>query len=76
MRARLDIAAGDLDDEFREFDVTTCRARGGYALAAQRRDAGEPGLYAVVTPDPEEMRRLLKEDSPPGAGGNAAPGGD
>jgi len=75
-RARLDIAAIRLDGEFGEFDVTICRARGGYALAAQRRDAGEAGLYAVVTPDPDEMRRLLNEDSPPGAEGNAAPGGD
>jgi len=34
-----------------------------------------PNFLVVVTPDPDEMRRLLNEDSPPGAGGNAAPGG-
>ncbi len=74
-RERLDIAAVALDDEFREFDVMTCRARGGYALAARRRDGCAPGLYAVVTADPAEMRAALLEDSPPGTEGNVVPGG-
>lgn len=67
-KERLCLAAVHLDGEFGQFDVTTCRARGGYALAARRRDGSEPGLYAVVTPDEDEMRRALAEGSPPDTG--------
>ena len=59
------------------FDFGTQRTRDGTALAAVRRKRGEPGLYAVITPDPEELRDALREDAkefPPGS--KARPGGD
>lgn len=68
---QLDAAAGELDAEFAGFDVGVCDTWDGRALAAQRRDSAEPGLYAFITPDADEMRAALEEDSPPGGG----PGG-
>jgi len=67
-RSALEDEAGRLDAEFGAFDVTTtAQARNGYALTARRRaGASEPGLYAVVTADPDEMRAALEQDSPPG----------
>lgn len=53
-------AAVYLAAEFPAFDFTTQRARDGISLVAVRRDgAGEPGVYAVITPDPAEMRAAL-----------------
>ena len=69
-------AAGraSLDDLVREFGrrfwFSTARMRDHRALTALRRSrADEPGLYAVITPDPDEMRAALREDqaSPPDA---------
>lgn len=69
--------ATELAREFSgRFDISICRARDGRALIATRRaGTGAEGVYAVITPDPEEMREALSEDedSPPGS--EAKPGG-
>lgn len=57
-----------LAGEFTGFDFGTCRTREGTALTAQRRDASEPGVFAVITPDVDEMRAALTEDLPPDSG--------
>lgn len=62
--------------EFRRFDFGIQRTSDGNSIAAVRRKPDEPGLYAVITDDVDEMRDALledAEDSPPGTGG--APGG-
>ena len=64
--------------EFPRFAIGTCRMPQGLSLIAVRdRDDSRPGLYAVITPDPAEMRRVLLEDEnfPPGAGGTPPDGG-
>ena len=73
----LESALGRLAAEFRRFDFATLRMRDGISLAAVRRKPGEPGLYAVITDDADEMLRALREDAedfPPGP--EARPGGD
>ena len=59
--------------EFRQFDFGTCRMPQGLSLIAVRRSDGpREGLYAVITPDPAEMRQVLREDEdfPPGCEGS------
>ena len=61
----LDRAALALEAEFRQYHFTTCRSRKGRSLAAVRkRDADGPGVCVVITPDAEEMRRVLRGDPP------------
>lgn len=66
-----------LAKEFRRFDFGIQRTRDGTSLEAVRRKPhrDEPGLYAVITDDVNEMRDALLEDknSPPGQ--QAPPGG-
>lgn len=72
--ARLGIIARILAAEFRAYEFSTCTTWDGPALIALRKDRGAaPGTCAVITPDMDEMRAALAEDSPPGrqGGGNA-----
>ena len=68
-RDPLDRAALALAAEFRRYDFARYETRDGMSLAA-RRKPGEPGegLRLVITPDPDEMRQVLRaeEGSPPG----------
>lgn len=67
----LERALGRLAAEFRRFDFGTQRTSDGISLAAVRRKPDEPGLYAVITDDAEEMREALREDAedfPPDGG--------
>jgi hypothetical protein len=75
-RGNLDAMLRSLAKEFRRFDFGTLRMRDGRSLIAVRRKPGEPGVYAVITDDEDEMRRALREDAnfPPGS--EAKPGGD
>ena len=59
------------------FDFGTQRTSDGISLTAVRREPDEPGLYAVITDDPDEMRDALREDedSPPGSRGEPPGGG-
>jgi hypothetical protein len=50
--------------------------RDGRSLIAVRHEPGEPGLYAVITDDEDEMRRALLEDADSPPGEQALPGGD
>ncbi len=46
--------------EFPGYDFATQQTRGGVSIVARRRAGGtRPGLYAVVTDDPAELRRAL-----------------
>lgn len=67
-RRSLDTIIRALARDFRRFTFGTQQTWDGTAIAAIRRKPDEPGLYAVITPDPEEMRAALREDeeSPPG----------
>ena len=48
--------------EFPGYDFAVQQARAGTSIVARRRrDCASPGLYAVVTDDPDEMRRALLE---------------
>jgi len=61
----LERAALALEAEFREYHIGICRTRDGRALAAVRAVlADRPGTCVVITPDADEMRRALQEDSP------------
>jgi hypothetical protein len=52
-----------LADEFPGYDFGTQRTWDGTSIIAIRRgDCSRPGLYVVITPDPDEMRRALRED--------------
>jgi hypothetical protein len=47
--------------EFPAYDFRIQQTSGGISLVAvRRRGADEPGVYAVITPDPAEMRNALK----------------
>jgi hypothetical protein len=73
----LESTLGRLAAEFRRFDFATLRMRDGVSLAAIRREPDEPGLYAVITDDADEMLTALREDAdnfPPGP--EARPGGN
>jgi len=48
--------------EFPGYDFAVQQARAGTSIVARRRkDCASPGLYAVVTDDPDEMRHALLE---------------
>lgn len=47
--------------EFPGYCIGTQRTYGGFSLVAVRRDGAErPGIYAVITDDPAELRRTLR----------------
>ena len=70
---RLTQAAEVLAAEFPAYDVTTKRTYQGLGLAAVRRDRrAQPGLYAVITCDPAEMRRELARIQNPAEPSRAA----
>jgi hypothetical protein len=48
--------------EFPGYEFATQQTRGGISIIATRHGGcAQPGLYAVVTGDPDEMRRALLE---------------
>ena len=48
--------------EFPGYDFAVQQAWGGTSIVARRRrGCASPGLYAVVTDDPDEMRQALLE---------------
>jgi hypothetical protein len=48
--------------EFPGYEFATQHTWGGISIIARRHGGGTPsGLYAVVTDDPDEMRRALLE---------------
>lgn len=54
---------GELADEFPGYEFSTQQTWEGVSLSAVRLDgSARSGLYAVITADPEEMRRALLED--------------
>jgi hypothetical protein len=58
------VALSGLAAEFPGYEFATQQTWGGISLIARRRgDSARPGLYAVVTGDPDEMRRALLEDA-------------
>jgi hypothetical protein len=63
--------------DFPTYDFGTQRTYSGVCLVAMRRDgAARPGVYAVVTSDPAEMRQVLEGEGPPPRPDNAAPGAE
>jgi hypothetical protein len=62
-RGNIDAMLRALAAEFRRFDFGTLRMRDGSSLIAVRRKPGEPGLYAIITDDEDEMRDALREDA-------------
>ena len=57
---------GGLAAEFPGYDFATQRTWGGLSIIARRHGGCvQPGLYAVVTADPDEMRRALLEHERP-----------
>ena len=51
--------------EFPGYDFATQQTWEGTSIIATRRGGcAQPGLYAVVTADPDEMRRALLEQEP------------
>ena len=49
--------------EFPGYEFATQQTWGGISIIARRRgDRVRPGVYAVVTGDPDEMRRALLEE--------------
>jgi hypothetical protein len=49
--------------EFPGYCIGTQRTYGGFALVAVRRDGvAQPGVYAVITGDPAELRRELRSE--------------
>jgi hypothetical protein len=51
-----------LADEFPGYEFATQRTRDGISIVARRHEGcARAGLYAVVTDDPDEMRRALLE---------------
>jgi len=62
-----------LADEFPGYDFGTQRTWEGTSIIAIRQGgSARPGLYVVITPDPDEMRRALLEDEPAGDLGDEA----
>lgn len=63
-----DIPAGvsGLAAEFPGYEFATQRTRDGISIIARRHDGCvQPGLYAVITDDLDEMRRALLEHERP-----------
>jgi len=60
----------ELAAEFPGYEFATQQTRDGISIVARRQGGcARPGLYAVVTDDPDEMRRALLEHEaaqPPG----------
>lgn len=55
----------ELAAEFPGYDFATQQTWGGISIVARRHEGCvRPGLYAVVTDDPDEMRRALLEHEP------------
>lgn len=53
----------ELEAEFPGYEFAAQPAWGGISISARRREGcARPGVYAVVTGDPDEMRRVLLED--------------
>jgi hypothetical protein len=49
--------------EFPDYEFATQQTWDGISISARRRrGCARPGVYAVVTGDPDEMRRALLED--------------
>jgi hypothetical protein len=62
-----------LADEFPGYDFGTQRTWEGTSIIAIRQGgSARPGLYVVITPDPDEMRRALLQDEPADLNGEAA----
>jgi hypothetical protein len=59
----LDALVPALAAEFPGYFIGTQQTWGGVRLSAHDKDrAAHPGVYAVVTDDPDELRRTLRED--------------
>lgn len=59
---------GELADEFPGYEFGTQQTWEGVSLVAVRQDgSARPGLYVVITPDPDEMRHALLEGERPWA---------
>jgi hypothetical protein len=59
---RLDALVSVLAAEFPVYSFATQRTWNGVSLTAQdKHGAAQPGVYAVITNDPDEMRRSLRE---------------
>ena len=53
----------ELTAEFPGYEFATQQTWDGISISARRRrGCARPGVYAVVTGDPDEMRRALLED--------------
>jgi hypothetical protein len=58
----LDTLVPALAAEFPDYFIGTQPTWNGVSLSAHDKDrAAHPGVYAVVTDDPDEMRRTLRE---------------
>ena len=56
----------ELAAEFPGYEFSTQRTREGISLIAVRQDgSARPGLYVIITPDLDEMRRALLENTEP-----------
>jgi hypothetical protein len=56
----------ELTAEFPGYEFATQPTWDGLAIVARRHGGcAQPGLYAVITADPEEMRRALLEHQEP-----------
>jgi hypothetical protein len=52
-----------LEAEFPGYEFATQQTWGGVSISARRREGcARPGVYAIITGDPDEMRRVLTED--------------
>jgi hypothetical protein len=64
--ARAGTQLTELSAEFPGYEFATQQTWAGPAIVARRHGGcAQPGLYAVVTADPDEMRRALLEDEDP-----------
>jgi hypothetical protein len=62
-RSPLDALVLELATEFPGYFIGTQQTWNGVSLSAHDKDrAAHPGVYAVVTKDPDEMRRTLRQD--------------
>ena len=53
--------------EFPGYEFATQPTRGGISIIARRhRGCARPGLYAVITDDPDEMPQQIRGSVPPG----------
>jgi hypothetical protein len=53
----------ELEAEFPGYEFAAQPAWGGISISARRREGcARPGVYAVVTGDPDELRHVLLED--------------